>query len=83
MPPHTSYNQVHLHELRGCAKCAMSECQRDIVTSAASEHVTNVSIGAPYAIGGAALTAKRHTGASEARTYRERRCGKKTTIELS
>ena len=61
--PHTSYTQVLLHELSGCAKCVMSEYQRDIVTNAASEHVTNVSIGAPYAIGGAALIAKISTGA--------------------
>ena len=61
--PHTSYTQVLLHELSGCAKYVMSEYQRDIVTSVASEHVTTVSRGAPNASGGAAVIAKINTGA--------------------
>ena len=61
--PHTSYNHLLLHELSRSAKWVITEYQRDIVTNAASEHVTNVSICAPYAIGGAALIAKISTGA--------------------
>ena len=53
-----------LHELSRSAKCVITEYQRDIVNNAASEHVTNVSIGAPYAVGGAALIAKISTGAT-------------------
>ena len=57
--PHTSYTQVLLHELSGCVNCVMSEYQRDIATSAASEHVTNVSIGVVSAGGGSAQNARK------------------------
>ena len=67
--PHTSYTQVRLHELSGSAKSVMIEWQRDIVTNAASEHVTNVSVGVVNAGGGSAMNAVKNTGAKIGSVY--------------
>ena len=60
--PHTSYTQVLLHDLSGSAQSVMNERQRDIVINAASEHVTNVSIGVVNAGGGSAQNARKNIG---------------------
>ena len=67
--PHTSYTQVLLHELSGSAHSVMIEWQRDIVTNAASEHVTNVSTGVVNAGGGSVQDAMKNTGAKIGSVY--------------
>ena len=67
--PHTSYTQVLLHDLSGSAQSVMNEWQRDIVTNAASEHVTNVSTGVVNAGGGSAQNAVKNTAAKIGSVY--------------